>query len=187
MFETATGREVLRLPHGGFVTCVAFSPDGKYIASGGSTDHDLSARIWEVATGREIARTTHWEGVQSVAFSPDGKWVASGGWDAAVRVWEASSGREVARLLHGGELSWGTSYEVYAVAFSPDGKLIASGSYDKTARMWLWRPKDLITEACSRVRRNLTTREWQQYLGDEPCRPTCPNLPDLCTPSTPMP
>jgi len=45
------------------------------------------------------------------------------------------------------------------------------------ARVWLWRPEDLIAEACARLPRNLTREEWQQYIGDEPYRPTCPNLP----------
>ena len=53
----------------------------------------------------------------------------------------------------------------------------ASGSYDGTARVWLWRPEDLIAEACARLPRNLTLEEWQRYIGDEPYRPTCPDLP----------
>jgi hypothetical protein len=40
----------------------------------------------------------------------------------------------------------------------------------------LWRPEDLITEACARLTRNLARAEWEQYLGDEPYRATCPNL-----------
>jgi hypothetical protein len=52
-------------------------------------------------------------------------------------------------------------------------------------RVWLWQPEDLIADACTRLPRNLTQEEWQQYVGAEPCRPTCPNLPDLCAPPPP--
>jgi len=43
--------------------------------------------------------------------------------------------------------------------------------------VWLWRPEDLIAEACARLTCNLTREEWRQYIGDEPYRPTCPELP----------
>ncbi len=85
------------------------------------------------------------------------------------RVCEAATRQEVARLAH--------EDVVRAVASSPDGKWVATGSFDHTARVWRGRTIDLITEACSRLTRNLTSEEWQQYLGDEPYSKTCPNLP----------
>jgi len=74
--------------------------------------------------------------------------------------------RSTARLAH--------DAEVMAVAFSPDGRRLATAS-GKTAR--LWRPEDLIQQACRRLEHNLTVDEWHQYLGEEPYRATCPNLP----------
>jgi WD40 repeat protein len=113
---------------------------------------------------------THEGWVQAVVFSSDGKYVVSGSDDGTAHIWEAATGNEVARMTHE---DW-----VQAVAFSPDGKYVVSGSYDGTARVWIWRPGDLIAEACSRVIRNLTRAEWKLYIGDAfQYQAACPNLP----------
>ena len=117
-------RQVARLDHQGRVNAVAFSPDGKWVATG---SEDQTARVMEAATGKEVARLAHQDNVNAVAFSPDGKWVATGSADQTARVMEAATGKEVARLAH---QRW-----VLAVAFSPDGKWVATGSSDNTARV----------------------------------------------------
>jgi WD40 repeat protein len=168
VWDAATGREVARMEHGSSLETVAFSPDGQWLASGS----EGTVRLWEVTTGEEVARTAAHEGwVRAVVFSPNGRWMASGGRDGTVRVWEAATGREAARMVHGDEVN--------AVFFSPDGRWVKSGSMDGTVRVWLWRPEDLIAEACARLPRNLTPWEWELYIGDEPYRPTCPNLLEL--------
>jgi WD40 repeat protein len=68
-------------------------------------------------------------------------------------------------------------YWVNDVAFSPDGRWLATASADHIARLWYLRQDDLLAEACARLPRNLTETEWQHYLGDEPYRSTCENLP----------
>ncbi len=185
VWEAATGQEVARMDHedadvgdsdrasayASGVYVVAFSPDGRWVASGsGSTEGGSGkAQVWEAATGREVARMDVEHSVRALAFSPDGRWLASGSADNTVRVWEAATGEEVARMAH--------EDEVGLVAFSPDGQWLASGGWDGTTRVWLWRPEDLIAQACGRLTRNLTLEEWGMYFRDQPYRCTCPDLP----------
>ena len=113
--------------HPDFVYSVAFSPDGKTLASGSG---DNTIKLWDVPTGKEQATLKgHTGWVTSVAFSPDGKTLASGSWDKTIKLWDVATGKELATLQ-------GHTSFVLSVAFSPDGKTLASASGDKTIKLW---------------------------------------------------
>jgi WD40 repeat protein len=113
--------------HGCTVHSVAFSPDGKTLAS---AHNDSTIQLWDVKTGRLIRSFTgHTGHVPVIVFSPDGKTLAGGSPDQTVKLWEVSSGRFIRAFT-------GHRDSVYSVAFSPNGKTLASGSHDQTVKLW---------------------------------------------------
>ncbi len=112
--------------HLDFVGALAWSPDGRHVASG---SYDTIIRVWDVRTGRTtMTFTGHDAAVRSVAWSPDGRFLASGSADQTARVWDVLTGKQVT-------LYQGHSDQVDAVAWSPDGMRLASAG-DCTVHVW---------------------------------------------------
>jgi WD40 repeat protein len=114
--------------NGNWVWSVAFSPDGKTLASG-NYDHTVWLRDMDAKQWRPL-QEKHKGAVRSVAFSPDGKILASGSDDHTVWLWDMDTKKPIEPPLKG------HTSRVTSVAFSPDGKILASGSDDETIRLW---------------------------------------------------
>ena len=111
VWDLSDGREVLSVRHGdvlGSIWSVAFSPDGRLIATGGE---DGKAKLWDAESGQEIhLLKEHASGVASLAFSPDGSRIATGSWDRTLKIWDVERGEEVLVLK-------GHTDRVFCVAF----------------------------------------------------------------------
>ncbi|MEM8716754.1 MAG: WD40 repeat domain-containing protein, partial [Cyanobacteria bacterium P01_G01_bin.4] len=115
----------LKLRHQSVVKDVAFSPDGKRIAT---ASYDETARVWDALTGDPIAKFDHEDEVKTVSFSPDGNRLATTSWNEAAQVWDIETGKASETLSHK-EL-------VTAVSFSDNSARVATASKDGTAKVW---------------------------------------------------
>ncbi|OUL19378.1 hypothetical protein BV378_33555 [Nostoc sp. RF31YmG] len=125
---------------------VAFSPNGKIIATG---DANGEIRLWQIEDGQQILICKGHTGfVRSVAFSPDGQTLASGSVDQTVKLWTVKDGKCIQTLQ-------GHSDRVESIAYSPDGQLLVSGSRDQTLRLW-----SVNTGQCLKVLQGHTNEIW---------------------------
>ena len=127
LWDVATGRELRTFKQTTSVKSVAFSLDGRILASGGFT----RIKLWDVASGKELKTLKGYKPISSIVFSPDGKLLALGG-GGETKLWDMVMGREL-KTLKGQKY-----FPIGEVAFSPSGKILASAEdyLHNTIKLW---------------------------------------------------
>jgi WD40 repeat protein len=135
LWDPSTGKTLASRAWRNLLAAVAYSPDGKYLATAG---HDGDVTSWDAATLRPVRtfkgqtqRTVPWT---SIALSADGKWLAAGSPAGLVRVWDTATAREFFSALTPAQAG------VSGLAFAgPDGRLLAVATADNTVQGWVTR------------------------------------------------
>src|SRR5262249_34888117 len=123
LWDTTSGKEILRLEDDVRLWCMALDPVGGKLATG--TDQG-TVKLWDLRTGELRASLPgHKGGIYAVAFAPDGRTLASAGDDRTIHLWHLATGQEVLTL-------GGLDARVYGLAFSPDSRTLAAALHDGT-------------------------------------------------------
>ena len=119
--------------HQGQVSSVAFSPNGKLLATAGSVDGVV--KIWQADSGEQVrALIGHTSGVKSVSFSPDGGRIASASLDRTARVWDVASGAELVMAQPPSAVK--NTIVFGSIAYGPNGRFVTGGTGDGAAEVW---------------------------------------------------
>lgn len=173
VWNLATRQPVADLSQMGDIVSVAFSSDGKLIATG-STENTVILWKIEGSTFDQAGNALHLNGKpQALVFSPDDKWLVGGSASGFANLWDVATVQELARIPHGDPVT--------GVSFSLDGSQLFTVSR-KVVRIWdvstipLIPREQLVSSACSHLVKNLDQDEWANLFGSETYRLICPNL-----------
>jgi WD40 repeat protein len=202
LFDVQTWREAGKYSAGKIICDVAFTNDGKELiiqqddkarfvdlaskrevaaVSGrvydSSTDGRAAVQVSEMSTeviqlpgGHRISTIGSSSPVVSSSLTADGRLLAFATADQLIHIVEVDTGREIALFQSDGPLR--------LMGFNSDGSILhtVTGHIDLRYEEHLARPNDLVKDSCTKLTRNLTTAEWQRYLGSMPYRKTCEQL-----------
>ena len=154
--------------HEGYVLgwTVAFSPDGRTLATGGA---DPLVHLWDVRTGKLLRELEQNVGnaVWSLEFSPDGSVLAISGGDPYASLWDVATGERLGPRLGG------VGSREATIDLSPDGRRLLMTHGDGKGAVWDVDPESWAQRACTLANRTLTREEWEEFLPGRPYEPAC--------------
>jgi WD40 repeat protein len=147
---------------GGFA--VAFSPDGRRLATGGlHTD----VHIWDVRSGRLVGELEQGSaGVRTLDFSADGRTLAVSGFEPVASLWDVASGARIGPTLTAGDRR-------AQIDLSADGRRLLLTHADGSGALWDVQPASWLRRACALANRTLTREEWAEFVPGRPYEPAC--------------
>jgi WD40 repeat protein len=174
LWDTRSGAQIGSpiIGHASWVYGLAFSPDGKTLASGSADDTIL---LWDIEK-REVSGIPfvgHNDQITSLSFSPDGRMLASAAENGEIILWDVQTHQIITMLTQNGSFY----LPVHSIAFSPEGENLISADYDGKMMLWDVGPDRWKHATCQRVGRNFTRAEWAYYFPNESYHKTCPQWP----------
>lgn len=139
---------------------LAFSNDGRHLAGGCS---DGKILLWDLINPDRLPKrlNAHESGINALKFSPENETLASAGADGIINLWAISSvSTEPRRLV-------GHNTYVWDIEFSSDGNFILSSGSDNNIRRWQINADQMSDKLCSEIKRDLTSEEWERYVGTD--------------------
>ncbi len=146
-------------------TAIAFSPDGRVLATGGLDDPIV--RVWDVRTGKLIRELDQGSaGAFTLDFSPDGRTLAVSGFEPVASLWDVATGARIGPTLTAGSRR-------AEIDLSPDGRELLMTAADGRGAVWDVDPESWAERACALANRTLTPEEWEEFLPGRSYEPAC--------------
>ncbi len=143
---------------------VAFSPDGRTLATGGI---DPLVHLWDVRTGKLIRELDHGStGTLSLEFSPDGQILTVSGLEPVASLWDVATGTQIGPRLTAGDRR-------AMLDLSSDGRRLLMTLGNGQGAVWDVDPESWARRACALANRTLTREEWEEFLPGRPYEPAC--------------